>query len=222
MRLRILSAGAAQGVVRALAAEAQVELEAQFGAVGTMQAKLDAGAPCDLVVLTRPQIDALHAGGRVSAIGDLGRVRTGVAVRARDDFPAIASPQELRAALLAAQEIHHPDATQATAGIHFAKVLAALGIADQVAARLRPQANGAAAMRALAACAAARAIGCTQISEIRYTPGVALVGPLPQAFELATTYSAGLCAADPGARRFLGQLTGAASAPLRRAAGFEF
>ena len=37
MRLRILSAGAAQGVVSALAAQRGFELEAQFGAVGAMQ-----------------------------------------------------------------------------------------------------------------------------------------------------------------------------------------
>jgi len=221
MRLRILSAGAAQGVVSALAAQHGFELEAQFGAVGAMQEQFDAGAPCDLVVLTRPQIDALHARGRITTAADLGRVRTGVAVRAGDPLPAIEDRAALRTALLAAQEIDHPDALKATAGIHFAKVLAALGIADSVTARLRPHANGASAMRALAASNAARAIGCTQITEIRNTPGVALVGPLPKEFELATTYSAGLCPPD-AAREFFGLLTGDASAALRRSAGFEF
>lgn len=222
MRLRILSAGAAQGVVSALAAQRGFELEAQFGAVGAMQEKFDAGAPCDLVVLTRPQIDALHAKGRVAMAADLGRVRTGVAARAGDPRPAIDDRAALRAALLAAQEIHHPDALQATAGIHFAKVLAALGIADSVAARLRPHPNGASAMRALAASSAASAIGCTQITEIRNTPGVALVGPLPKEFELATTYASGLCSADDAPRRFFDLLTGDGSAALRRTVGFEF
>jgi len=221
MRLRILSAGAAQGVVSALAAEQGIELEAQFGAVGAMQEKFDAGTPCDVVVLTRPQIDALRARGRVTAAADLGRVRTGVAVRAGDPSPEIADRAALRAALLAAEEIYHPDAAKATAGIHFVKVLAALGLAESVAARLRPHPNGASAMRALAASGAASAIGCTQITEIRNTPGVALVGPLPREFELATTYSAGLCSAAAAPRRFFGLLGGTASVPLRSAAGFE-
>ena len=222
MRLRILSAGAAQGVVTRLAAAHGVELEAQFGAVGAMQEKFDAGTACDLIVLTLPQIAALQGAGRVMAAADLGRVRTGVAVRARDPVPDIDTPQALRAALLAAQEICHPDAVRSTAGIHFAKVLAALGIADSVAARLRPFPNGASAMRALAASGAARAIGCTQITEIRNTPGVALVAPLPGEFELATTYSAGLCSADEAVRSFFALLTGDASRTPRAAAGFEF
>lgn len=222
MRLRILSAGAAQGVVSALAAQQGIALQAQFGAVGAMQEELDAGAPCDLVVLTRPQIDALLAGGRITAAADLGRVRTGIAVRAEDPLPAIEDRAALRAALLAAQEIHHPDAVKASAGIHFARVLAALGIAEPVAARLRSHPNGASAMRALAASGAGSAIGCTQITEIRNAPRVTLVGPLSGEFELATTYSAGLCSGDDAPRRFFELLTGDASAALRTAAGFEF
>lgn len=222
MRLRILSAGAAQGVVSALAAQHGFELEAQFGAVGAMREKLDAGAACDLIVLTRRQIDVLLAQGRCTAAADLGRVRTGVAVRAGDPQPPIGDRAALRASLLGAEAIFHPDASKATAGIHFAKVLAALGIAAAVAARLRPHPNGASAMRALAASDAPGAIGCTQISEIRNTPGAALVGPLPGEFELATTYSAALSAPGDGPRRFFDLLTGHASAALRSAAGFEF
>lgn len=221
MRLRILSAGAAQGVVSALAARHEFALEAQFGAVGAMQEKFDAGTPCDLIVLTRRQIDALRAAGRIGAAADLGRVRTGIAVRTGDPAPAIRDRAALAATLLAAPEIYHPDAARATAGIHFAKVLAALEILLPVAARLRPHPNGASAMQALAASAAAGAIGCTQITEIRNTPGVALVGPLPPEFELATTYSAALCTPEGAPRRFFELLTGDASAALRRAAGFE-
>ena len=43
-----------------------------------------------------------------------------------------------------------------------------------------------------------------------------------QQFELATAYTAGLCSADEGTRRFFDLLTGNASAALRTAAGFEF
>ena len=40
-------------------------------------------------------------------------------------------------------------------------------------------------MREMAASDEGNAIGCTQITEIKYTPGVALVGPLPVEFELS-------------------------------------
>jgi len=52
-----------------------------------------------------------------------------------------------------------------------------------IAARLRPQPNGATAMRALAASRAAHAISCTQVTGIRNTPGIAWVAPLAVGFE---------------------------------------
>ena len=59
-----------------------------------------------------------------------------------------------------------------------------LGVWDRVEPRLRPAPNGNTAMRALAASTAQRPIGCTQETEIRATPGLALVGPLPPGCEL--------------------------------------
>ena len=86
--------------------------------------------------------------------------------------------------MLAADVIYFPDPKQATAGIHFAKVLERLGIAHDVAARLQPHPNGATAMRELSQSRDARPIVCTQVTEILATPGVTLVGPLPKGFEL--------------------------------------
>ena len=66
-----------------------------------------------------------------------------------------------------------------------------MGIHATAAARIRDYANGAQAMAALAASRnhRERAIGCTQVTEILYTPGVTLVGVLPPPFELTTLYS---------------------------------
>jgi molybdate transport system substrate-binding protein len=230
MQLNVLSAGAAQGVVTALAAEFRVqtgyELACTFGAVGAMKEKLLGGAPADLIILTRALIAGLATDGKVLPGGsaDLGRVRTGVAVRAGDAVPDIASAAALRAALLAAEGIFFPDPQKATAGIHFARVLDTLRIRGEVEPRLRTHPNGAAAMRELAQAKGARLVGCTQVTEINNTPGVVLAGLLPQEFELATVYSAGICAgaASPeAARRFIGLLTGLASRTLRVTAGFE-
>lgn len=227
IRLQVLSAGAAQGVVGALAKQAGYEISGSFGAVGAMQEKLLAGEPADLIILTQALIAGLAAGGQVlpDSRADLGTVRTGVAVRAGDPAPEVSAPEGLRAALLAAGAIYCPDREKATAGIHFVKVLEALGIRQQVAQRLRAYPNGATAMRELAGSRAAGPIGCTQITEILNTPGVTLAGPLPTQFELATVYSAGVCAraADPaGARNFIALLTSETTRELRRGAGFEF
>lgn len=228
-KLRILSGGAAQGLVNALAprfeAETGIGIEGEFGAVGAMAAKLRAGAPADLLILTSALIDELTRQGhaRPGTAADVGTVQTGIAIRAGDPAPPVADAAGLRAALVGADAVYLPDPVHATAGIHFGKVLRALGVWDELEPRLRTFPNGATAMRALAAAESARPIGCTQITEILNTPGVALVGPLPQGCELATVYTAALCtgAASAGeARRLIELLTSDASLEARRRAGF--
>jgi molybdate transport system substrate-binding protein len=89
---------------------------------------------------------------------------------------------------------------------------------------LRPFPNGATAMREMSQCPEAGLIGCTQVTEILYTPGIKLVAPLPKEFELATVYTAAVCT---GARHpklataLIELLTGAGAATVRRSAGFE-
>ena len=141
------------------------------------------GAPADLLILTAgPDRGADARGPRAARLGRRHRRRAHGEWRcgAGDPAPSIGDAAALRAALLAADAIYFPDPKLATAGIHFAKVLDALGIAGEVAARLRPFPNGAAAMQALARAPDARPIGCTQVTEILNTPGVTLVGPLPK------------------------------------------
>ena len=79
-------------------------------------------------------------------------------------------------------------------------------------------------MLELAKSTAPRLIGCTQITEINYTKGVMLVGPLPGEFDLSTVYSATVCtkARNPElAQRFVELLAGAESEDLREQGGFE-
>ena len=227
--LKLLSGGAAQGLVEALApqftAATGYEIDGTFGAVGAMRAKLMAGAPVDVLILTAALIDDLVRAGEVvdGSRVDLGAVPTCVAVRDGDAKPAIDNADTLRAALRAADAIYFPDPKLATAGIHFAKVLDALGIVDEVAARLRPHPNGATAMRELARAPERRPIGCTQITEILNTPGIVPAGPLPGEFALAAVYAVGIATASPHpepARQFVGLLTGAAAGALRARLGF--
>ena len=229
MKLTILSGGAANGLVSALSAQFKAEsgadIDGTFGAVGSMRDKLIAGASADLLILTSALSTELTKAGHVAAgsAADLGTITSGVAVRSGDPVPAIADADALRAALRAADGIYFPDPKLATAGIHFAKVLERLGIAAEVAPRLRTWPNGQAAMAALAALRGGRPIGCTQITEILNTKGVMLVGDLPPEFALATVYSLGVCANAQSpelARRFAALLTGDASRELRRKLGF--
>jgi len=225
MPLRFLSAGAAQGVVAALAAKHAIGIDGSFGAVGAMREKFLAGEACDVVILPDAQIAELASAGRVRAdtAGDLGAVATSIAVRAADPAPFVSDEASLRAALVAADAIYFPDPAKSTAGIHFAGILDRLGLAAALADRLKTFPNGATAMRAMAA-AVGRPIGCTQATEIVATPGVRLVAPLPRGFDLETVYTAAVAdrAERPeAARRFVETLAGESSRPLRTAAGFH-
>ena len=226
----LLCAGAAKGLVLALQADferaAGVRLQARFGAVGAMRDELAAGAPCDVFVATEAMVRSLAASGALDArsTAPIGRVQTAIAVRADAPRPAIESADALRSTLLAAAALHIPDATRSTAGAHVVAVLERLAIRDALAPRLVMHPNGATAMRALAATTEPRALGCTQATEIRYTPGLALVGPLPPPCALATVYSAAVCVRAhhvDAAHDFVTLLAGPTSAALRLGGGFD-
>lgn len=228
--VNLLCAGAAQGLVKALQepfkAQTGAHIQARFGAVGAMKEALLAGDPCDVLVLSQALIDGLVQEGRLDGGSRtlLGRVRTGVAVRAGTPHPAVATADGLKAALLAGTGIFFPDPVRATAGIHFAKVMRELGVYDALQSRFKTYPNGATAMREMAASLESNPIGCTQVTEIRYTPGVELVGLLPPQFELATPYMAACTRHSPQpalAQRLIAAMAGAAAQPLRAAGGFE-
>ena len=117
-----------------------------------------------------------------------------------------------------------PDPQKATAGIHFINVVKKLGILAEVEAALRPFPNGATAMAQMAQADEPGLLGCTQVTEILYTPGVTLVSALPAEFELATVYTAAMTtrAGQPElARQLIAALSGDASRALREQGGFE-
>ena len=229
-RLHVLSAGAAKGLVTTLAPSFEQEtghtLASTFGAVGAMQERLDAGDACDVIILSRTMIDALDRAGRLrrSSIADIGRVPTGVAMPAGAVRPDVTDADALRQALLRSSAVHVPDTQRSTAGIHCLKIFAALGVADDIAGRLKTYPNGATAMAAMAGSGDPAAIGITQVTEILYTPGVTLVARLPHEFELATVYTVAALAstAEPeAAEALVRHLVAPASAVLRRDGGFE-
>jgi molybdate transport system substrate-binding protein len=229
VQLILLSGGAAEGLVAELRHEFQIAtgcgIAGTFGAVGAMREQLLAGAPADAILLTSPLIAELTRSGhvRLGSAVDIGLVHTGLAARAGDPTPPIGDARALHSALLAADAIYFPDPKLATAGIHFAKVLDGLALADTLRTRLRPAPNGIAAMRALAAASEPRPIGCTQVTEILHTPGVTFAGSLPKPFELVSLYAAAVCtrARLPTEAARLAALLGSdAARPMRERAGF--
>jgi len=228
--VRLLSGGAAKGLVTQLqdrfAAQTGFAVHGDFGAVGVMRDRLLAAEPCDVIILSQALIDQLAKDGHVArdTVMPLGAVKTGVAVKSGEPAPQVATAAALKAALLAAKGVYFPDPQKATAGIHFMKVLKSLGVDEALASRLRPYPNGATAMREMAQSGESGLIGCTQVTEINYTPGVQLVGLLPPEFELATVYTAAVCtrATQPtAAANLIRLLASSEAAGLRASGGFE-
>lgn len=227
--LKILSGGAAQGLVGSLTTKFKeqtgLDITGEFGAVGAMATKLREGTPADILVLTSALIATLTNDQLVdsASVKDVGRVETALAVRDADPLVSAGDAASLRAVFLAADAIFVPDTKASTAGIHVAKVLQQLGIGEEVANRLKIYPNGATAMRHMAESDAKHPIGCTQATEIIATKGIQVSGALPKGCDLATVYTAAITAKAVHAREaqaLIDLLTGADQQHLRERAGF--
>lgn len=228
--LNLLCAGAAQGFVTALAPLLSERLSlrtaGRFGAVGAMKDAFEAGETCDVLISSDAMVRAMI--GTRDLLSDcaepLGRVFTGVAVPLGRSAPRVDTPEAFSAALLDATSLWVPDLEKSTAGQHFKRVIEGLGLAAQLATRIRMYPNGATAMREMGEADETRALGCTQVTEILFTPRVSLVGLLPPEFELATVYSAAISARSSQpelARAFIDCLISPEQDALARRCGFS-
>jgi len=147
----------------------------------------------------------------------------GIAVRVDAPRPTIATPDELKRALLATPEIYYADPTIATAGAYFLKVADRLGIGNVVRQKGRTARGGTETMKLMAE-ATTEAIRLTQISEILSVKEVVLVGPYPGDLQTMTTYTGILLTRTPhleAAQAFLRFLTSPPVQTRFKQAGYE-
>jgi molybdate transport system substrate-binding protein len=228
--LRILSAGAAQAVtervIEGFKRDTRCDVTADFSAVGAMKARVTAGEPVDVIILTNTMIDELISGAFVQRGSrfDLGKVGTGVAVRAGTPLPQVSNSDTLAATLLTSSKIVCPDPAVATAGKIVMSLLQKLGVLEDVRNRLQFFPNGYAAMDWLARSDGTREIGITQVTEILPNRGVAHAGALPEQFQMKAVYSVGLAnkAAEPHlAKDFIERFKTPSARLLLATAGYE-
>jgi molybdate transport system substrate-binding protein len=205
-------------------------VKAEFGTAGAVAADILAGKPVqggavDLVFSSESSLKSADMAARLVAetAAVVGRVRIGIGVRTGDTAPDISTPEALKAALLAAPSFAYGDpATGATTGIHFARLLETMGIAEAVKAKAVLRRGGLLVMKEVADGKAA--FGFTQTSEIKAVPGVKVAGYLPDQFQLVTAYAGAVTkdAPEPAvAKAFLAFVTGPSGQAAFKNHGFE-
>ena len=222
--LNVLSTGAVKGPVNGLVADYQKKtgntVKIEFGTAGQVEKKLAASAKPDLLITTATRLAALP-GASKDRVRPLGTVRIGVAKASDAPKPDLESVEGFRASLLQARTVAYGNPSGgATTGVHFAHVVDSLGLAHDLADKRILADDGFDVVQRVVSGEAE--LGIAPVSEILLIAPQTYVGPLPEALQLATTYSVWLV--DPKNTRAQGLVDALTSEEARAkfaAAGFE-
>jgi len=169
------------------------KIAALFDPAQLMLKRIAAGETADLAISSAPAIDELTKQGVIAAgrHPTLARYGIGLAVRSGAPKPDIGSVEAFKRALLGAQSV--ASTVEGASGIHFAKLIERLGIAEQMNAKARRRPGG--LIGELVASGEAE-LAVQQIPELMAVPGIELLGPLPQELQSISVLVAGVFAAS--------------------------
>lgn len=183
--------------------------------------RVQAGEPFDFVVLASDALDKLTAAGHVvpGSRVDLAHSGVGIAVRAGAARPEIRSELDLRAAVLAARSVGYSTGPSGTAVM---KLFERWGITQELQGRLK-QARPGVPVGSMIATGEVD-LGFQQLSELIHLQGIEVVGPMPAAVEILTTFSGGVCSVSGQAgtaRAMLAFMASADAAEAKRRNGMD-
>ncbi len=181
--------------------------------------RVQAGEAFDVVVLASDAIDTLISTGHLRADSKVDLVHSGVAVavRAGTPPPDISSEDAVRQAVLAASTLAY---STGPSGVALAQLFERWGIAEQMKPRIVTAPPGVPVGSLVAS--GAVALGFQQLSELLHVEGIAIVGPLPPAIQITTTFSAAIataCTRLEDAQALLAYMASSDAAPAKRRQG---
>lgn len=224
--LRLISSMATKPLLADLVAlyqsqthDVQIEVES-VGGVDAAK-RVEAGEAFDGVVLASNAIDKLIAGGHVLAGSRTDLVLSGVAVAVPAGMPVpdISTEAALKATILAAPTLGY---STGPSGVQLAQQFEAWGIAQEIAARI-VQAKPGVPVGSLVAKGEV-ALGFQQLSEMLGVAGITIVGGLPKAVEIITTFSGSVavtCQQQEAMRALLAFWQSSACDALKRQHGMD-
>ena len=180
-----------------------------------------AGEALDVVILASEAIDKLILAGTVLPGSKVDLANSGVAVALREGAlrPDIATEDGLRHAVLAAKSIAY---STGPSGVALARLFERWGIAEEIRDRVVQPPPGIPVGSLLAR--GEVEIGFQQLGELIYISGITVLGPLPAAIRIITTFSAALCntCTQPlAARAFIAYMASSDAAEAKRRQGMD-
>ncbi|HRW72016.1 substrate-binding domain-containing protein [Ottowia sp.] len=226
IRIAVISSMATKALLADLThqfQQAHPEIEVQVESVGGVDAakRVQAGEAFDVVALASDAIEKLVAAGHLLAETrvDIVRSAVAVAVPAGTPRPDISTEAALKAAVLAAPTLGY---STGPSGVQLARLFEHWGIAAEIAPRIVTPPPGVPVGSLVAK--GEVALGFQQLSELMNLPGITLLGGLPEAVQIVTTFSAAQTVPSTqtaATRSYLDFLASAATAATKRQHGME-
>lgn len=223
--IKILSTHAVQEVLRELGPVFErvggFSLTIDYDPANALRRRIEDGTAFDVVVVTRPVIEALVGKGKIRSETciDIGRSGLGIVVRQGVAAPDITSVDAFKRALLAARSVVR--SKEGTSGLYFETLLDRLGITDAMRDKIVLGPSG--RIAELVARGEAE-MAVQQIPELLPVKDVHFVGPLPAELQLYTVFAAGVGSAakdHTAAKAFVDALVLPSAAALFNAKGLE-
>ena len=183
--------------------------------------RVEAGEAFDLVILASDAIAKLVAAGhlRADSVTDLVQSGVAVAVRAGSPKPDISSEDAVHQAVLAAPTLSY---STGPSGVALAQLFERWGIAGQIKSRIVTAPPGVPVGSLVAK--GEVALGFQQLSELIHVAGITIVGPLPTAIQITTTFTAAMttgCTRPAEVQALLAYMASPEAAESKRSQGME-